>query len=112
MSYLPVDIARGTFLEGRAVVPKALFLCVEDLSGKRYHHARDLWIARSASPDESVTVALPQGGRVVHVIHTARAEDDTVLEVSESIWPADRIAVIDEYLIDQDPRVPNVPSEI
>ncbi|SEU46084.1 GntR family transcriptional regulator [Nonomuraea wenchangensis] len=111
-SYIPADIARGTFLEKRDVVPKALFLCVEDLSGKRYHHARDQWIARSATPEEIVTLGLPQGGHVMHVIHTARAEDDTVLEVSESIWPADRVTIIDEYLIDQEANVPDVPSQI
>ncbi|GGO78625.1 hypothetical protein [Nonomuraea cavernae] len=48
----------------------------------------------------------------MHVIHTARAEDDTVLEVSESIWPADRGTIIDEYLIDQEANVPDVPSQI
>jgi len=31
-------------------------------------------------------------------MHTARAEDGTVLEVSESVWPADRVMVIDDYL--------------
>jgi GntR family transcriptional regulator len=30
-------------------------------------------------------------------MHTAWAEDGEVLEVSESIWPADRGIVIDEY---------------
>lgn len=111
-SYIPADIARGTFLEKREVVPKALFLCIEDFSGKRYHHARDQWIARSATPEEAVTLGLPQGGQVMHVIHTARAEDETVLEVSESIWPADRVTIIDEYLIDQEPNVPDAPSQI
>lgn len=111
-SYLPVEIAGGTFLEEPTVVPKALFLCVEDLSGKRYYHARDKWVARSASPDEALALNLQIGDQVMHVIHTASAEDGTVLEVSESIWPADRIALIDEYLIDQEPKTPAVPSEI
>ncbi|MFC5832565.1 UTRA domain-containing protein [Nonomuraea insulae] len=62
---------------------------MEDLSGKRYHHARDQGIARSATPEETVTLDLTQGAQVVHVIHTARAEDDAIPEVSESIWPAD-----------------------
>ncbi|MCA2223495.1 GntR family transcriptional regulator [Nonomuraea aurantiaca] len=111
-SYIPTDIARGTSLEERTVVPKALFLCIEDLSGKRYHHARDQWIARNATPEEAATLGLPQGGQVMHVIHTARAEDETVLEVSESIWPADRVTIIDEYDIEQDEQAPDVPSQI
>lgn len=111
-SYLPADIARGTYLEKREVVPKALFLCVEDLSCKRYHRARDQWIARSATPEETVTLGLTQGAQVMHVIHTARAEDDAILEVSESIWPADRVTIIDEYRIDPEANVPDSPSQI
>ena len=51
-SYIPLDIAGGSFLEEPTVVPKALFLCVEHLGGKRYHYARDRWIARSATPEK------------------------------------------------------------
>jgi DNA-binding GntR family transcriptional regulator len=45
-SYIPVEIAGGTFLEDPAVVPKALFLCIEELSGKHYATALDHWVAR------------------------------------------------------------------
>ncbi len=41
-SYISLDIARSTFLEEPKVVPKALFLCVEDLAGAKYTSARDL----------------------------------------------------------------------
>jgi GntR family transcriptional regulator len=111
-SYLPVSIAGGTFLEEPTVVPKALFLCVEDISEKRYHHARDQWLFRSSSPEESATLDITPGGQVVHVIHTASAEDGTILEVSESIWPADRIVIIDEYDIAQEAAIPATPSEV
>jgi GntR family transcriptional regulator len=111
-SYIPIDIAGGTFLEDAQVVPKALFLCIEDLSGKQYHHARDRWIARSAAPEEAVVLELPPGGQVVHVIHTAEAEDGTVLEVSESIWPADKLVIIDEYPISPEAEELSAPSEI
>ena len=33
--------------------------------------------------------------QVVHVVHAAEADDGSVLEVSESIWPSDRVAIID-----------------
>jgi DNA-binding GntR family transcriptional regulator len=111
-SYIPVSIAAGTFLEERQVVPKALFLCIEDLSGKQYHHARDRWIARSATPEEATLLNLPPGGQVVHVVHAAAAEDGTVLEVSESIWPADRVTIIDEYPISPEAEELPTPSEI
>lgn len=111
-SYLPVEIAGGTFLEEPTVVPKALFLCVEDLSGKRYAQAHDQWIARMPTADEAAALELPTGAPVVHVIHTARADDGTVVEVSESVWPADRIVLIDDYPIEQRADEPDAPSEI
>ncbi len=111
-SYLPADIAGGTFLEEPTVVPKALFLCMEELAQKRYARARDQWIVRPASPDESDTLDIPVGSPVLNVLHTASATDGQILEVSESIWPADRIMLVDEYDIEQQPRNPEAPSEI
>jgi hypothetical protein len=40
---------------------------------------------------------------VLHVIHVAYADDGTVLEVSESVWPADRVMFVDEYDIPSKP---------
>jgi DNA-binding GntR family transcriptional regulator len=96
-SYLPLSIAGGTYLEKPAVVPKALFRCVEDITGRRYTTALDRWIARPASSAEADAFDLASGAAVLHVIHTARDENGDVLEVSESVWPADRVIFIDEY---------------
>ena len=52
------------------------------------------------------------GAAVLHVIHTARDENGDVLEVSESIWPADRVVVIDDYEIEQEPEEPSDPGEV
>lgn len=111
-SYVPTEIAGGTFLEQPWVVPKALFLCVEDLSGKTYAYARDRWIARMPSADEADTLGLAAGASIVHVIHTAEAEDGTILEISESVWPAERVMILDEYSITADADEPPAPSEI
>jgi len=111
-SYLPVAVAGDTFLEELGVVPKALFLCVEDLTGRHYTRARDQWTARMPSADEAAVLELPTGAAVLHVIHTARDENGDVLEVSESIWPADRVVVIDDYEIEQDPEEPSAPGEV
>lgn len=111
-SYIPVGIAGGTYLEDPEVVPKALFLCVEDLSGKQYTRAQDLWISRPPNASEVETLGLATGNQVIHVIHTAWAGDDTVLEVSESVWPADRIVFVDEYHIPQEPDTLGGPSDI
>ncbi|HSV67832.1 MAG TPA: hypothetical protein VLJ59_18275 [Mycobacteriales bacterium] len=48
----------------------------------------------------------------MHVLHVARAEDGTVVEVSESTWPADRIVVIDDYPIEPEPDADTPASEI
>jgi DNA-binding GntR family transcriptional regulator len=111
-SYIPADIATGTFLEEPTVVPKALFLCVEDISGKRYAHARDAWVSRLPSAEEADLFDLAPGAPVLHVIHSAWADDGTVLEVSESVWPADRMMFIDEYDIPAEARTPDARSDI
>ncbi|MGH3360495.1 MAG: GntR family transcriptional regulator, partial [Nocardioidaceae bacterium] len=50
-SYLPVEVAGGTYLEEPDVTPKALFLCVEELGGRRYAIARDRWVSRFPGPE-------------------------------------------------------------
>lgn len=103
-SYLPVAIAAGTYLEQPGVVPKALFRCVEEITGRRYTTALDRWVARPATSEETGAFDMPSGAPVLHVIHTARDENGDVLEVSESIWPADRVMFLDEYDIPADPE--------
>ena len=111
-SYLPLNIAAGTFLEQPAVVPKALFRCVEDITRRRYTTAVDHWVARLATNDETTAFDLPSGAPVLHVIHTARDTDGDILEVSESIWPADHVVFLDEYDIPAGPEPDPTPSEI
>ncbi|WP_381793753.1 GntR family transcriptional regulator [Streptomyces niveus] len=111
-SYLPIEVAGGTYLEQPKVVPKALFLCVEEISGKRYHEARDLWRSRMPTPEEADALEIPTGMAVMHVMHTAYSDDGEVLEVSESVWPADRIIVVDEYAIEQDATSLDSPSGV
>lgn len=111
-SYIPIEIAGGTFLEEPTVAPKGLFLCIEDLSGKQYKTARDHWVARLPTAEEAATLELPMGAPIMHVIHVARAEDGTILEVSESVWPADRIMVIDDYEVEPTAVELEDPSEV
>ncbi|MEV0343008.1 GntR family transcriptional regulator [Nocardia sp. NPDC050713] len=101
-SYIPTSFAAGTYIEEPTVVPKALFLCIEELSGKRYAKAVDRLIARLATADELAILELANGAPVVHVVHCAKAEDGTVLEVAESIWPAERTVIVNEYPITTD----------
>lgn len=97
---------------GRLGRSLALFLCLEDLSGMRYAKAHDQWLSRLPSADEADILELAPGTPVLHVIHTARSEDGTVLEVSESVWPATRVMIVDDYDITQEPTEPETPSEV
>jgi GntR family transcriptional regulator len=109
-SYLPSPQVRGTFLEEGNVVPKALFLCVEEIVGKRYANAEDRWIVRVATPEEADYLDLMTGSQIIHLTHVARADAGEILEVSESVWPADRITILDDYAIGDDSTTR--PSEV
>lgn len=111
-SYIPLEFAAGTYLEEPTVVPKALFLCVEELTGRRYMKAQDRFIARMPTMYEATTLETPPGRPVLHVIHAAYDENDDILEVSESVWPADRIMVVDEYPIPREPAPPDEKSDV
>lgn len=111
-SYIPVEIAAETFLEEPTVVPKALFLCVEEMSGQTYAFARDRWTARMPTAQETDVLDLAPGAAVVHVVRAAEAEDGAVLEVSESVWPAERVMILDEYPITAEADEPTAPSEV
>jgi DNA-binding GntR family transcriptional regulator len=111
-SYLPLEVAAGTYLEDPVVVPKALFLCVEELTGKTYASARDILTAGPPTVEQAVALGMPTGASVVHLVHVARAHDGTILEVSESVWPAAHVQIIDEYEIPAGPEQPLHHSDI
>ncbi|GAA1235936.1 GntR family transcriptional regulator [Oryzihumus leptocrescens] len=111
-SYLPRSFAEDTYLAEPTVVPKALFRCVEDITGRRYTHAQDQWTARPATPDEADAFDLTLGSYVMHVVHVARDAEGDILEVSESIWPADRLSFVDEYEIPQEAIEESVRSDV
>lgn len=41
---------------------------------------------------------------MIHLIHNAADENGATLEVSEPVWPSDRVVVIDDYDIAQEPE--------
>ena len=77
---------------------------VEDLSAKRYTHARDRWVVRPSTAEEAGLLELAPGTTVAHLVHTAYSEDGDILEVSESAWPADRVIILDDYQVVQEPE--------
>lgn len=111
-SYLPVDFAAGTYLAEPAVVPMALFRCVEQITGRTYTRATDHWVARPATAEEADTFGLDIGTYLLHVTHVARDQDGELLEVSESTWPADRVVFVDEYEIPAAPTTDHPSSDV
>lgn len=111
-SYIPLSFAASTYLEEPSVVPKALFLCVEEIAGKTYARARDTSVYRAPESEEVELFKLAPSAALLHLVHTAWAEDGTVLEVSESIWPADQVIFIDEYEVPQHAEIPASRSDI
>ncbi len=69
-SSVPASIAEGTYLEEPAVVSQALFLCVEELSGRHYAHASDRWQVRPVTAEEASLLDVAAGSTVIHLIHT------------------------------------------
>jgi DNA-binding GntR family transcriptional regulator len=104
-SWMLVDVAGGTYLEEPKVVPQALFRCVEELTGRKYAEATDRWVARLPTAAEATAFRLATGAPVLHVVHTARDTEGEILEISESVWPADRIEIIDDYGIPSEATV-------
>jgi GntR family transcriptional regulator len=74
------------------------------VSATRYTHARDRWIVRPATAEECDLLDIAPGTTMIHLVHTARDEDGAILEVSESVWPADRVIILDDYEIAQEPE--------
>lgn len=81
-------------------------------TGRRYVKARDRLIARMPTVYEATTFGISPGNPVLHVIHTAYDANDDIVEISESVWPADRIMVVDEYPIPQQPAPPDERSDV
>ena len=73
-------------------------------SHPHYSRASDRWRVWPASAEEANLLEIPTGTPVIHLIHNVADENGDTLEVSESIWPSDRIVVIDDYDIAQEPE--------
>ena len=67
------------------------------------------WFDHQTTDDKVLAAELAD---VRKYMRDARDEDGDILEVSESIWPADRVMLIDDYPIEPEPEQPIVPSEV
>jgi GntR family transcriptional regulator len=111
-SYLPLAIAAGTYLEDPEAVPEPLLRCVEELTGRRCVKAHDQFTARMPTIDEAVTLDLGPGNPIIRLVRAAYDDHDDILEVSESVWAADRVMIVDDYDIPAHTATPQVASGV
>ena len=94
------------------VISKSLLLCVEEITGRRYSRACDRFTARMPTSEEAMVLGIGPGNPVIRVVHAAFDDNDAILEVSESIWAADRVMIIDEYDIPRDAAAAGISSDL
>ncbi|MPZ89175.1 MAG: UTRA domain-containing protein, partial [Nitriliruptorales bacterium] len=89
VSYVPLDIARGTEIEKENTGPGGIYARLEEL-GHRLHHFTEEIQARMPRPDEARLLSLGPGIPVFHLIRTAYDETGRPVEVCDTIMAADR----------------------
>lgn len=113
-SYVPIEIVSVAFLDDAGATSAPASRGVRGLSGTSDvgAYARDRWVARMPTSAEAGTLGIAAGAAVVHLVRTAEAGDGMILEVSESVWPADRVMILDEYPITTRPEDPATSTEV
>lgn len=87
-THLPLDVAAGTYLEAPRTLPRALFLCLEEVTGRRPDRVRDRWGAATADEAEAAVLGLRPGDAVLRARRVTTDRAGAVLEVTEWTWPA------------------------
>ncbi|MCZ2526008.1 GntR family transcriptional regulator [Streptomyces sp. NPDC059506] len=88
VSYLPLDIARGTPIAEPNPGPGGIYARLEEL-GHRLDHFDEEIRARMPSPDEIKTLRLAAGVPVIHLIRTAHDTTGRAVEVCDTVMAAD-----------------------
>ncbi|MFE1781405.1 UTRA domain-containing protein, partial [Streptomyces sp. NPDC059506] len=88
VSYLPLDIARGTPIAEPNPGPGGIYARLEEL-GHRLDHFDEEIRARMPSPDEVKTLRLAAGVPVIHLIRTAHDTAGRAVEVCDTVMAAD-----------------------
>ncbi len=111
-SWLSPQDVEGTEIAHPEPTPRALFLTMEDLTGRIYSSAEDRWIARTPTEEEATTLRVRPTQPLLTVRHVARDGNGQVIEVSESMWPGDRVLMLDSYDISGRGVVPSDSSDV
>jgi GntR family transcriptional regulator len=99
-SYFLPTLAQGTDLAQPHPIPGGLFQYVEQLTGRRYTRAQEYLTTRSPTPQEAQALQIESTVPVLRLLHAAYDADGQPLEVVDSVLPADRHELYDEFNLD------------
>lgn len=86
-----------TDLEREQAFGRPLYQEVEEVTGRRYVHARDQVTARLPTRAEAETLAIRPDTPVLHLLHVAADDDHRPIEVSQATWPGPMTALTEQY---------------
>jgi len=96
-THLPLAVAAGSYLEAPATLPRALFLCLEEVTGRRPDRVSDRWAAATADEPEAAVLGIRPGAAVLRAHRVTRDPAGAVLEVTEWTWPAAHVELGEDY---------------
>ena len=103
---LPRD-AVGTDLERMTSFGRPLYQEVEEITGRRYVHARDHLTARLPSREEAELLAIRPDTPVLHLLHVGLDEQRKPIEVALATWPGPITVLTEEYRVPAERPAPD-----
>jgi GntR family transcriptional regulator len=88
ISYIPLDIARGTPITDLNPGPGGIYARLEEL-GHRLDHFEEDVRARMPAPDEAKALLLSPGVPVFHLVRTAYDTGDRAVEICDTVMASD-----------------------
>jgi GntR family transcriptional regulator len=88
ISYIPVDLARGTPIAYPNPGPGGIYARLEE-QGHVLERFNEEVTARMPTPDEASALNLPPGVPVIHLVRTAYDMDGRAVEVCDTVMAAD-----------------------
>jgi GntR family transcriptional regulator len=88
ISYIPVDLARGTPISDPNPGPGGIYARLEE-QGHVLERFTEEVSAQMPSPDEVSALSLPPGVPVIHLVRTAYSMDGRAVEVCDTVMAAD-----------------------
>jgi GntR family transcriptional regulator len=91
-SFIPLELAAGTAIEQENTGPGGTYRRLEE-AGHPIARFEEEVSSRMPSPDERELLRIPEGVPLFRVLRFAYGSDDRVLELTESLYPSDRVVL-------------------